>query len=274
MDLDRLFTVTDYGLKDVEIKTRNGPSNMTLQVWSTNQATTDYDLTGQILWPVCILLSHYVANASKQLAGKSVVELGAGGTGLPSLVAAHFADCVFATDGNGDVVLDLLKKNVENFRQRHRSSSLEARMLLWGNVNQLQELMNSIGTVDVVLAADVVQWPAVIEPLLHTVKALLWSSKSPHPVFILGIVNRASYTYDMFFRLAQELGFEIRLVPVDDYLVDGIVPEPCQEFGGPKTEILELTLKDRSNVPLLLQVDETVDMTKGSEFRHTSALPC
>ena len=283
MDLDKLFTVTDYRLKTIEIKTTSTSSS--LDVWCSPQASTDYYLTGQILWPVSILTSHYVAHLAAQgkLSGKIIVELGAGGTCLPSLVAASAAKHVVATDGNGDVVLELLEKNVDFYNQHRDNSStsgsfhpLSARQLVWGDGAQLRTLLNEFQSFDVVVAADVVQWPAVIEPLLHSAKALLWTSTLPNPVFILGIVNRAGSTYDLFFRLAQELGFIFCAVAPEVYLKDGLVPEACREFGGRVTEMYELILqKDQCDPPILLSdKGETLAITTGKGFEHTLALPC
>jgi hypothetical protein len=288
MDLDKLFTFTDYKLKSVDITTIN--SSRTLNIWCSPQATTDYYLTGQILWPVSILLGHYVAHLDSQnkLCQKTIVELGAGGTGLPSLLAAKSAKRVVATDGNDDVVLKLLEKNVDYYNQTQKqeestatSSSnhrLSASQIVWGDGMKLQTLLQQIQSVDVIVAADVVQWPAVVEPLLHTVKALLWTSRrDDDPVFILGIVNRAGNTYEMFFRLARNLGFTWRRVEAEEFLCDGLIPETCQEFGGRETEIIELTLhKEQTDPPVLLAVNGKVpeNMTTGSGFEHTSSLPC
>jgi predicted RNA methylase len=78
-------------------------------------------LTGQIVWPVSVLLSHYLAtldwsgncNNNGNSYGKTLVELGAGVTALPSFTAASLgAATVVATDGNDGVVLDLLRANM------------------------------------------------------------------------------------------------------------------------------------------------------------------
>ncbi|GKY98865.1 hypothetical protein MPSEU_000842500 [Mayamaea pseudoterrestris] len=326
MDLDKLFSLTDYQLTPVALQTVHASSSM--HVWCSRQASTDYYLTGQVLWPVSILTSHYLMHVCQQQNDdnksqwhdKTIVELGAGGTALPSLIAAQCsrANTIVATDGNDDFVLELLRKNVDYFNndQRQGASSaatsiestaataatataielrtqLLAKQLVWGNGAQIQALLHEIKAVDIVVAADVVQWPAVIEPLLHTVKALLWRNshcqqreqaheqaqdqqQSP-PVFILGIVNRASSTYDMFFRLARQLGFKWRQVHASEYLQDGIVPKSCQEFGGRATEIVELTLRtDQTDVPVLLAVDGKAPNVKttGTGYESTLALPC
>lgn len=224
-----------------------------------------------LLTCVLVLLSHYVASSrGRQLIrNQNVVELGAG-CGLPGLVAARVkASQVLLTDGN-DVVIDLLKQNCSSI------SNVTASKLLWGDRENLMSLMNDWSHVDVVLAADVVQWPTVVEPLLHTVKALLWSSQHETPTFVLGVVNRAQSTYDLFFDLACKLGFDCQSVAPETFLKDGVLPEACQEHGGQVTEVWEVTLVDRAEAPVLLQSDDENErgMTLGGAYQNTSNLPC
>ena len=261
-----------------KLPTEEFVSSMTVEVDCSQAASTDYDLTGQILWPVSVLLSHYITSDRGQdlLQGRHVVELGAG-CGLPGLVAAQFANRVLLTDGN-DVVLDLLTRNANKSglnmpTSDHSGEVITAARLLWGHrIDWIQVMETMNGTVDVVIAADVIQWPAVVEPLLHTVKALLWDSRAKIPTFVLGIVNRAQTTYDLFFQLAKELGFSWERVPEEAFLKDGIVPKSCQEFGGRSTEIFEVVLTDRSVYPILHS--DTRDVTLGKTFENTPFLPC
>jgi len=286
--LVRLFSATEYKTTTVRItcyrpsteedgrSDKETPENITIELSYSSAASTDFDLTGQILWPVSILLGHYLASSVGQsrIKSRNVVELGAG-TGLPGLVAANFATKVVLTDGN-EVVLDLLDRNVSQFRSNKRNHcSIKTGQLVWGNRSHLNRLLKTMERVDVVVAADVVQWPAVVEPLLHTVKALLWNSKAERPVFILGIVNRAAMTYDLFFRLAKELGFQYQHVECDAFVPGGVAPESCREFGGRVTEIYEVALVERSIVPVLFQQGhESKDMTVGRSFENTANLPC
>jgi hypothetical protein len=235
------------------------------------------------LFVYVVLLSHYLASTAgqAQTQGRQVVELGAG-TGLPGLVAAHFARQVAVTDGN-QVVVELVQKNVTaleaNMDKKNIVCPVSASQCVWGDYAHLQALLETmVDEVDVVVAADVVQWPAVLEPLLHTVKALLWNSAADQPVFLVGIVNRAASTYNLFFQLATDLGFVCYMVESTEYLRDGEIPDQCREFGGRTTEIYRVTLEDRSIPPVLLQEqnvgDDTKDWTVGKSFEHTAFLPC
>ena len=350
--LDQLFTVTNYQAIQVVLPLAkssptladkscndsdhgndhpdNPPSSfsssssiITIELFASPQASTDFDRTGQILWPVSHLLAHYLVTAAGQarLSNATVIELGAGGTGLPSLVAAAtgVARRVVVTDGNGDVILKLLQQNVEHFQTQFPNSptKLRAEQLVWGHRQQLEDVWQSLADnnndgknaassasssslpyADVVLAADVVQWPAVLEPLLHTVRALLWRSPRAQPVLLLGIVNRAASTYHSFFQLAAHMGFGIqRKIHVSEIVPpDGTpLPDSCREYGGRETELYELILTDPERtatacsstcqrLPLLLQPLEMTgddadaahrhDLTIGTGFEHTFALPC
>lgn len=64
---------------------------------------------GSVLWPAAIALAHEVA--SRNLAGKKVLELGAG-TGLPGIVAAALGARVVQTDRQ-KLALHLCKQNAE-----------------------------------------------------------------------------------------------------------------------------------------------------------------
>ena len=272
MDLDRLFTTTDYSNVTVTIACCNDTcqNDLQLTVACSQAATTDYDLTGQLIWPVSVLLSHYLASSrGRQLVHKrNVVEMGAG-CGLAGLVASHVgAHQVILTDGN-EIVLDLLRQNCQS------TVNVKTLKLIWGDRENLSTVLRDMTHVDVVIAADVVQWPAVVEPLLHSVKALLWTSECETPTLVLGIVNRAQSTYDMFFELAAKLGFSYRRVPHDNFLK--VLPKSCQEYGGRVTEVWEVELVDRSQEPVLLQADNgenTSDPTLGSAYQNTSYLPC
>jgi hypothetical protein len=284
MDLDQLFTNTDYKSTSITIpcfseasSEASPPDNaLTLAVFSSPTACTDFDLTGQILWPVSNLLAHFLASKIGQarIRHRRIVELGAG-CGLPGLVAASLqADHVILTDGN-EVVMDLLQKNIDSCLQQREeiTCQVSAKQLTWGDRDRCKKVLDSIGHVDHIVAADVVQWPAVLEPLLLTTKALLWTSTAEDPSLILGIVNRASATFDLFFSLAKELGFSYRKISATEYLENGIVPESCKEFGGRQTEVYLVILTDRSQVPILLETTGE-DVLLGKNYKNTSTLPC
>jgi len=237
-----------------------------------------------------VLLAHHLASKRGKalISGKSLVELGAG-VGLAGLIASDFATKVLLSDGN-DSVVNLLKKNASayissghvtkpgNERLQHsvqENSCISVQKFVWGDRTELLKILHDFGSVDVVIAADVVQWPAVVEPLLHTVKALLWESVDEKPMFLLGLVQRAQSTSQEFFDLAKRLGFAWEKVDYAKFLPGGVLPDSCKEHGGRITEIFEIRLIDRSDPPILLDesADDDCDSTLGKNYQH-SALPC
>lgn len=101
---------------------------------------------GMVLWPAAIALAHEIA--SRPLAGKRVLELGAG-TGLPGIAAASLGARVVQTDRH-EVALFLSKKNAE----RNAVTSIEHRTADW-------TAWDDGTTYDCILGADVLYGEAV-----------------------------------------------------------------------------------------------------------------
>lgn len=78
---------------------------------------------GIVLWPAAIALAHEVA--TRALAGKRILELGAG-TGLPGIVAASLGAHVVQTDRQ-QLVLHVGKQNAE----RNAITTIEHRLADW-----------------------------------------------------------------------------------------------------------------------------------------------
>lgn len=61
-----------------------------MKLYALIGASTDHDLTGQIIWPSAIELAKFIINNSKDFEKKNVIELGAG-VGLCGFVSANYA---------------------------------------------------------------------------------------------------------------------------------------------------------------------------------------
>ncbi|KAL0586285.1 hypothetical protein ABG067_004134 [Albugo candida] len=204
-------------------------------------ASTDHDLTGQVVWPVSIFLSWYLISQRDFLKDKTVLELGAG-VGLSGLVASHFADKVYLTDGS-EVVLDLLEKNVGI---SGRSNNCTVSILRWGDHDSIQafEQQKSSG-VDVLIGADVVCWPSYIQPLLETVKYFLLKSSAPfQSKFLCGFVCRAKSIEDSLFQQAQATGLAFEEVQPDTFLP---MPIPSNVKSHMKLQILVFQLDTKQS---------------------------
>mmetsp|Transcript_10812 Transcript_10812/g.43775 ORF Transcript_10812/g.43775 Transcript_10812/m.43775 type:complete len:332 (-) Transcript_10812:84-1079(-) len=231
-----LFLDTDYA------EARYDVAGVAVRLLRLEAAATDHDLTGQVVWPVSILLAWFVASRSPGFfAGQTVVELGAG-CGLPgfALAAALSSSStepssrarVVVTDGS-DVVVDLLRSAADKFAHPAR-----VRRLAWGDRAEVEAVLDDVvekdprrkrRKVDVVLGADVVAWPNCVEPLLQTVAGLLLgdttepraaaaANETTTGVFYCGFVCRAASTQRLFFETAAQYGFDVAEVPQDDLL--------------------------------------------------------
>lgn len=99
---------------------------------------------GVMLWPASIALAHDLVERRAELAGKRVLELGAG-TGVPGIVAASLGARVLQTDRN-EVALHVCEMNAE----RNGVSAIELRCAEW------ESFTAAIGrSFDVILGSDV-----------------------------------------------------------------------------------------------------------------------
>lgn len=202
-----LFVNTSYELEEISI------GEVVVKLYALHKsATTDHDLTGQILWPAAKILSLYLTQCGI-CRSASVLELGAG-SGLAGLVAANLLDDpskVMLTDNN-ELVLDLLRRNVDaNFC--HRTETPRCEHLSWG-VEEVDAFIGRHGTYDVILGADVVFWPSAVPLLIQTVHRLL--TKQPTAKFFLSYINRSRYTTKLLQTVADKSGLQLERIELED----------------------------------------------------------
>lgn len=80
--LDQSFFIND----DYQLTTFTFGSQV-LQILCLQSASTDFDLTGQLVWPGAMLLNNYLSENPEMLRGRSVIELG---SGVGTLVPLYF----------------------------------------------------------------------------------------------------------------------------------------------------------------------------------------
>ena len=115
-----------------------------------NQTQRPY---GIVLWPAAIALAHEVA--TRALAGKRVLELGAG-TGLPGIVAASLGAHVVQTDRQ-QLALHVCKQNAE----RNGVARVEHRLADW-------TAWDDTARYDVILGSDIL-YAAPLHPHLRRI---------------------------------------------------------------------------------------------------------
>lgn len=173
------FVSRDYVTKTYEF---DGTSQ---RVEALAAASTDFDLTGQVIWLVSVLVSWWVAREGQagRLAGCTLMELGAG-AGLPGLLATQFASTVLLSDYE-DEVLKLLELSLP-----HTPPTCDTQLvnLSWGSAADHTKLLERHPAgFQLLIGADIVYWSASIGPLIDTVAATL---SKPEGQFILGYFNR------------------------------------------------------------------------------------
>ncbi|CAG9318914.1 unnamed protein product [Blepharisma stoltei] len=180
--------------------------NFTQKFYALPSATTDYDLTGQILWPGAIALSNYFINHSECISGKEVIELGAG-SGFCGLVASRFCSKIVFTDGI-DVVVNLLEKN-----KQFSTCNAEVCKIDWDEENNLACLEEKHLPIkySIIIGAECIYGIHSIEPLFRTVEKLLENDGR----FILCYVVRARNVYEELLKISEAKGFARELLQND-----------------------------------------------------------
>ena len=121
---------------------------------------------GIVVWPSAIALAHELAG--RELAGKRVLELGAG-TGLPGIVAASLGARVVQTDRQ-QVVLHVCKRNAE----RNGVTTIEHRTGDWTAWDDTERY-------DLIVGADILY----AEPLHPHLRAIFAANLAPHGTLLL-----------------------------------------------------------------------------------------
>lgn len=264
-DLYGLFICEDYQERLFQFE------ELSQAVLCSGMSSTAHDLTGQIVWPACVLLSWFIHRHKALFTGKVVLELGAG-CGLAGLVASNYSDHTYITDGN-DVVLRLLHRNKAHLKRDNITIS----KLMWGATGDIDNLFpggySSVAYPDVIIGADVILWPNQVFSLLYTIRSLLLlrggsttTARSHLPSCYISYIVRATSTTELLY--ATALTFGLSIVPLD---VDSFLPTDCRDFDSLQKQLLRIT------------VDDTVvmeDIHNSAAFREsmrnmiTSALPC
>lgn len=142
------------------------------------QKDKHHSLWGHKIWNAAKYLSKKMEKKDIPVAGLSVLELGAG-LGVPAVVAHQLgARVTVTTDYPDEDLLSILRKNVASNRLQDAPSStvFEAKPLLWGNREQMEECLDLVGNgcgFDVLILSDIVFNHVCHEDLLRTVATCL-----------------------------------------------------------------------------------------------------
>ncbi|XP_059665423.1 uncharacterized protein LOC132311523 [Cornus florida] len=223
--LDESFFIND----NYELTTFTFGSQI-FELFCLQSASTDFDLTGQMVWPGALLLNDYLSKNAEILQGCSVIELGSG-VGITGILCSRFCREVVLTDHNEEV-LKILKKNIELHSSSENSNccaGLIAEKLEWGNSDQLNQILQrDLKGFDLILGADICFQQNSVPLLFDTVKQLLHVRRGGQCKFILAYVSRAKTMDAMVVSEALGHGLQIKEVAGSRSVVgnlDGVIYE-------------------------------------------------
>jgi predicted nicotinamide N-methyase len=156
---------------------------------------------GIVLWPAAIALAHEVA--TRELAGKRILELGAG-TGLPGIVAASRGARVVQTDRQ-QLVLHICKQNA----QRNGVTTIEHRTGDWTAWDDGERY-------DVILGSDILY----AEPVHPDLRRIFDTNLAPNGTLLIADPFR-----ETSMKLLETMETEGWRVTMDKWTV-GLVPPP------------------------------------------------
>ncbi|KAI8525975.1 hypothetical protein RHMOL_Rhmol13G0272200 [Rhododendron molle] len=228
--LDESFFIND----DYQLTTFTFGSQV-LQLLCLHSASTDFDLTGQLVWPGAMLLNNYLSENPEMLRGRSVIELGSGvgseshesmitfylnSISLPKLWKHILLKCgvhkprrSFSEEvawaaqhckgGSASASIHkILRKNIElhsSSETSNGSAGLIAEKLEWGNSDHLNQILESHSKgFDLILGADI-----------YILIVLLRVREGGHCKFLLAYVSRAKVMDAMVVSEAIRHGLQI-----------------------------------------------------------------
>ena len=264
-DLYGLFICEDYQERLFQFE------ELSQAVLCSGMSSTAHDLTGQIVWPACVLLSWFIYRHKDLFSGKVVLELGAG-CGLAGLVASNYSDHTYITDGN-DVVLRLLHRNKAHLKRDNITIS----KLMWGAVGDIENLFpagdSSVVYPDVIIGADVILWPNQVFSLLYTIRSLLLlrggitaTTRSNMPSCYISYIVRATSTTELLHATAVTVGLRIDQLDVDSFL-----PTNCRDFDSLQKQLFRITVDDAA---IMDDIHNSPAFRESMRSMLTAALPC
>lgn len=214
--------------------------------------------TGLKLWPAAIKLVEFILINKSYFDGKSIIELGSGGSGLVGLTLLKTTNIngIFLSDCH-EVVIQNLKENVNLNLQDDNVEWLETSILVrqrlklnnsinfgilnlpWEEAEVYKSELLSIFTPHMVLATDIVYDETIFDPLLQCLNTLFNSNPLE---FILSQTIRNLDTFQKFCELLSANSFNISEMSLDNENND--VKFPCDALSLSKNEdvrILKIT---------------------------------
>ncbi|KAN0041689.1 hypothetical protein ACTFIV_004235 [Dictyostelium citrinum] len=212
MNVGDLFLNKSYVKKTIEYFGVNVKLNV------LDSASTDFDLTGQVIWPSAQVLTQYIIKNQDEYKNKKILEVGSG-VGVCGLFLAKLGQPCTLSDNN-EIVLDLLRLNVEE--STADGYKCDCIKLDWGNQEDMDNCLHKskekddIGGFDMIIGSDIVYWKIGIVPLFKTVSYLLKHNDNSR--FITCYQSRSTQTDNYLLEQATLHGFEYEFKPIETFL--------------------------------------------------------
>ncbi|GMH38095.1 hypothetical protein BSKO_05979 [Bryopsis sp. KO-2023] len=218
------------------------------RLFCAKSAVTDFDLTGQIVWPASQILSWLlIAKADAFVKGSTVLEVGAG-CGLVGLVSAQLgAGEVVLTDGS-EIVVKLLDKTIAAL-PGDSDCAITSALLPWGSREHVEALFERLPEAhpNIIVGADVFQTtfgrPSL---LLGTVKRVLrrsFQNRKPRYAgeyaFYGSVGMRKGTDEELIRKCAEEEAFQIFEVDLPSFLPPDL---PREAFSQLEIRVFRFTL--------------------------------
>jgi predicted nicotinamide N-methyase len=191
--------------------------------------------TGAMLWEGSRALAEHLAATPHLVAGRRVVELGAGAAALPALAASGAgAAAVVATDGHPGV----LRMLAANLARNGAGDAIPAQRLRWGHAGDCAAVRAG-APYDVALAADVVYDATALPQLFTTARQLLRGC--PDALLLLcHVSDRGGVSHSALERAAAASGVTLSEEPLASSALAALE-------GAPPCRLLRGTLMKASN---------------------------
>ncbi|CAF0847987.1 unnamed protein product, partial [Didymodactylos carnosus] len=183
-------TITEYTIDadgDINVS-RAQLINLTI----IHRELTTVNECGFQLWNGCLLLCDYLLNKPELFENKTILELGAG-IGLTSIIVSRFAELVYCTDYNIEL-LQIAQQNIEN-NLYEIDNKVQIRCLDWLKHSHClpctSDLFNwtdkdivQLNDLEIILAADVIYDDQLTDEFFNVLENFILNYKNVHSIYI------------------------------------------------------------------------------------------
>ena len=215
--LTQLFTDTDYKLITYTYK------DYKQDIYALQTASTDYDLTGQIIWAAADILTRWLFDRGGPsiCKAKTIIELGSG-PGLCGLVSARLAKKVILSDYQ-DLVMELMEQNAKECNPSQDQCTITCAKLDWCMPDTYKELKCTDDSflkdneIDLIIGSDIVYWPSSIDPLVQVLSFLFkcYDKSEKRLELYFCYIERATQTHKLLLEALKNAGFIVESIDED-----------------------------------------------------------